>query len=633
MSLNLKLHSGFLSLALPYYSCCSTPRTRHLRSRNQTVPAIRCAKRTGKQRYPSEKKKLKQKHKQVLNDVNNKFEGFWRLSKLAVPVHKDPGKDFIGVSHALLDEITKVLEFPVASMLPAEAFTVVRKSFDARKVLKEPKFVYTVDMDVSKLLDLEPRTWDFISRLEAKVGSVEHMLDKRASGDLINIIHDCKKVSDDTLLRKEISSGSEGLYNYPRTRKPKVAVVGGGPSGLFASLVLAELGADVTLIERGQAVEQRGRDIGALVVRRMLEMESNFCFGEGGAGTWSDGKLVTRIGRNSNSVLAVMNTLVHFGAPANILVDGKPHLGTDRLIPLLRNFRQHLQRLGVGLRMEHPQELINSIQYSELATEVQKGRGKVPVADYKVAKYVSGEDGDALSGVVTTNRSCYSFCMCPGGQIVLTSTNPLELCINGMSFSRRSSRWANAALVVTVSAKDFDTLDLHGPLAGVKFQREFEQRAAIMGGGNFVVPAQKVTDFLENKLSASPLPPSSYRLGVKAASLHELFPTHLTDALKHSISMFDEELPGFISDTGLLHGVETRTSCPLQIPRNNETCESTSLKGLYPVGEGAGYAGGIVSAAADGMYAGFAVAKDFGLFPADIESILGKAQAAGFAKY
>lgn len=135
-------------------------------------------------------------------------------------------------------------------------------------------------MDVSKLLDLEPRTWDFISRLEPKVGSVEHMLHERAYGDLINIIHDCKKVGGDALLRKEVSSGSEGLHKYPRTRKPKIAVVGSGPSGLFASLVLAELGADVTLIERGQAVEQRGRDIGALVVRRMLEMESNFCFGE-----------------------------------------------------------------------------------------------------------------------------------------------------------------------------------------------------------------------------------------------------------------------------------------------------------------------------------------------------------------
>ncbi|KAK2646599.1 hypothetical protein Ddye_021794 [Dipteronia dyeriana] len=695
---SLSLNPPNINLRLPN----SDPR--HFHSRSQTVLPIRCAKRTGKQRYPSEKKKLKLIHKQALGDVKDKFEGLWRLSKLSVSVHTDPGKDFLGVSDGLLQQIAIVLEFPVASMLPPEAFSVVRKSFDARKVLKEPKFVYTVDIDVSTLLSLEPRTWDFISRLEPKVGLVEHMPHVRASDDLISIVHDCKKGSDGALPLKNISHGYEGSYKYPTIRKPKVAVVGSGPSGLFASLVLAELGADVTLIERGQAVEQRGRDIGALVVRRILELESNFCFGEGGAGTWSDGKLVTRIGRNSDSVLAVMNTLVHFGAPKNILVNGKPHLGTDKLIPLLRNFRQHLRRLGVtikfgtrvddllienaqvvgvkvshskdkshqdfqklgydavilavghsardiyqmllshnmnlvpkdfavGLRIEHPQELINSIQYSGMASEVHNGRGKVPVADYKVVNYVSSEDGDALLNLGATSHSCYSFCMCPGGQVVLTSTNPSELCINGMSFSRRSSRWANAALVVNVSTKDFDALNFHGPLAAVEFQREFERRAATMGGGNFVVPVQTVTDFLENKLSATPVPPSSYRLGVKAANLHELFPTHITDALKHSISMFDKELPGFISKAALLHGVETRTSSPLQIPRCNDTYESTSLNGLYPVGEGAGYAGGIVSAAVDGMYAGFAVAKNLDLFSGDIESVLGKAQGSGLVKY
>ncbi|KAK0572612.1 hypothetical protein LWI29_034261 [Acer saccharum] len=651
---SLTLNSPNSNLRLPN----SAPR--HVHSRTQTAPPIRCAKRTGKQRYPSEKKKLKLIHKQALGDVKDKFEGLWRLSKLSVSVHTDPGKDFLGVSDGLLQQIAKVLEFPVASMLPPEAFSVVRKSFDARKVLKEPKFVYTVDVDVSKLLSLEPRTWDFISRLEPKVGLVEHMPDVITSGDLISIVQDCKNASDGALPLKNISHGSEGSYKYPTIRKPKVAVVGSGPSG-FSS--------------------------------HSRTGEQFLLWG----GTWSDGKLVTRIGRNSDSVLAVMNTLVHFGAPKNILVNGKPHLGTDKLIPLLRNFRQHLQRLGVtikfgtrvddlmienahvvgvkvsgskdkshqdfqklgydavilavghsardiyqmllshnmnlvpkdfavGLRIEHPQELINSIQYSGLASEVHNGSGKVPVADYKVIKYVSSEDGDTLVNLGATSRSCYSFCMCPGGQVVLTSTNPSELCINGMSFSRRSSKWANAALVVNVSANDFDALNFHGPLAGVEFQREFERRAATMGGGNFVVPVQTVTDFLENKLSATPVPPSSYRLGVKAANLHELFPTHITDTLKHSISMFDKELPGFISKAALLHGVETRTSSPLQIPRCNDTYESTSLKGLYPVGEGAGYAGGIVSAAVDGMYAGFAVAKNLALFSGDIESVLGKAQ-------
>ncbi|XP_019170755.1 PREDICTED: uncharacterized protein LOC109166277 [Ipomoea nil] len=667
---------------------------------------ITCAqrtKRTGKLRYPSEKKKLKLQQKAQI-DVKNKFEGVWRLSNLGVSVHTDPGKDFLDVSDALLQEIAKVLDFPVASMLPPEAFTVVRKSFDARKLQKEPKFVYTVDMDVPKLISLEPRTWDFISELEPKAGLVEHIFDNRISGDIMSMIHSCRELDQTSDCTEGVDSNiSSGSYRLPVIRKPKVAVVGSGPAGLFASLVLAEFGADVTLLERGKAVEQRGRDIGALVVRRMLEGESNFCFGEGGAGTWSDGKLVTRIGRNSGAVLAVLKTLVQFGAPKKILVDGKPHLGTDKLVPLLRNFRRHLQELGVtikfgtrvddilvedgyvtgvkvsdssdsqrsisqklgydavvlavghsardtyemllshnvnlvqkdfsvGFRVEHPQELINTIQYSELASEIISGRGRVPVADYKVMGHLNSDGMDSPESG-PPGRSCYSFCMCPGGQVVLTSTNPSELCINGMSFSRRSSRWANAALVVTISPKDFAALSLNGPLAGVEFQRIFERRAAVMGGGSFVVPVQTVTDFLGNKASVAPLPSSSYRLGVKAANLHELFPDHITVALQKSILMFDEELPGFISSSALLHGVETRTSSPVQISRRSDTFESTCLKALYPVGEGAGYAGGIVSAAVDGMHAGFALAKNLGLYESNLDSVLGKAQNVGVVKY
>lgn len=636
-------------------------------------------------------------------EIANREDGFWRLSKLSVPVSRDPGKDFMGVSPPLLEAIAKVLKFPVASMLPQEAFSVMRKSFDARKILKEPLFVYTVDMDVKKLLNLEPRAWDFILRLEPKLGLIEYMANEKVSNDLVSILHNSKQTQ--TSLGNEEDGRDFHIKNSNKSRpkKPKVAVVGSGPSGLFASLVLAELGAEVTLIERGQAVERRGRDIGALVVRRVLQPESNFCFGEGGAGTWSDGKLVTRIGKNSDSVQAVMKTLVHFGAPPSILVDGKPHLGTDRLIPLLRNFRQHLESLdvnikfgarlndllvgdgrvlgvevsdtrhssdnqkllydavvlavghsardvykmllqhnvdlvpkdfAVGLRIEHPQELINSIQYSALATEVSKGRGKVPVADYKVVKYINEANNGLNPSSTDLTRSCYSFCMCPGGQVVLTSTDPTELCVNGMSFSRRSSQWANAALVVTVSMNDFDSFQCHGPLSGVEFQRELERRAAIMGGGNCVVPAQTVTDFLDNKLSGTSLPPSSYRMGVRASNLHELFPVDITQALQHSLVVFDKELPGFISKDALLHGVETRTSSPVQIQRKSDTYESTSLKGLYPVGEGAGYAGGIVSAAVDGMYSGFAVAKSLNLYDGDVESVLGKAQRnTGFMKY
>nr|GEU38970.1 FAD/NAD(P)-binding oxidoreductase family protein [Tanacetum cinerariifolium] len=694
---SIKLISSFTQN--PNHKFKFTPKTPLVQSQK---PIIQCAKkgssskRTGKSRYPSEKRKLKGILQQLEMNEDEKFKGFWRFFKLGVLVGNDPGKDFVHVGEGLLVEIAKVLEFPVPSMLPPEAFTVLRKSFDARKSQKEPKFVYTVEMDVDKLLNLEPRTYDFISRLEPKIGVIEHTPYERIVGDLVKVVNDNKKIEHDNVPGENGHSGSLGSHN-----KPKIAVVGSGPAGLFASLVLAEFGVDVTLIERGQPVEKRGRDIGALVVRKILQSESNFCFGEGGAGTWSDGKLVTRIGRNSGSVLSVMKTLVRFGAPESILVDGKPHLGTDRLIPLLRNFRQHLQEIGVnirfgtrvddlivenghvvgvnvsdssgssqfnneklgfdavvlavghsardvyqtllshnvelvpkdfavGLRVEHPQELINSIQYSKLANEVRSGRGKIPVADYKVVEYVEGEGNDTQ---FTSKRSCYSFCMCPGGQVVVTSIDPSELCINGMSFSRRASKWANAALAVTVSPKDFQALGFHGPLAGVQFQREFEQRAATMGSGNFVVPVQTVKDFMDNTLSATTLPSSSYRLGVKAANLHELFPVHITEALQHSLSTFDLELPGFISHDALLHGVETRTSSPVQIPRNPDTFESGSLGGLYPVGEGAGYAGGIVSAAVDGMYAGFALAKRLDLYKGDIESIFGRTQNSGSAKY
>lgn len=202
-------------------------------------------------------------------------------------------------------------------------------------------------MDVKKLLDMEPRTWDFIARLEPKLGSVEYMPDVKFATDLISILSVNKKGTDDEVEIRDIINN--GLI-HPESKKPRVAVIGSGPSGLFASLVLGELGAEVTLLERGQPVEQRGRDIGALAVRRVFHSESNFCFGEGGAGTWSDGKLVTRIGRNTEGVQAVMKTLVQFGASPNILVDGKPHLGTDKLVPLLQSFRHHLTELGVTIR-------------------------------------------------------------------------------------------------------------------------------------------------------------------------------------------------------------------------------------------------------------------------------------------
>ncbi|EEC44331.1 predicted protein, partial [Phaeodactylum tricornutum CCAP 1055/1] len=444
----------------------------------------------------------------------------------------------------------------------------------------------------------------------------------------------------------------------------RVIVVGAGPAGLFCALALARQGFRPILLERGQAVESRGKDIGALMHRRSMNGESNFAFGEGGAGTWSDGKLTTRIGRNSQAVRDVLDTLVAYGAPQTILVEGAPHLGTDNLVRLLRNMRLDLRALGgkvrfgtrmtslivedgiavgveyhrsqpaiernvalaehdqqlpergsirgdavvlatghsardvyenlyalgvqlepkgfaVGFRVEHPQALINKIQYgSEWAPSV-----------------ITAYDGNQTRGV-------YSFCMCPGGQIVPASTDPDEVCVNGMSFSRRDSLWANSALVVTV-APDDPVLDeyraRHGVLSGIAFQRDMERKAATMGGGNLTVPVQRLTDFVAG-IPSTTAPSSSYRLGVRPAACHELYPAPLTTALRHAVmEQFERQMPGFVSEEGLLHAVETRTSSPVRVSRNETTMQAVGIRGLYPAGEGAGFAGGIVSAAVDGL--------------------------------
>ncbi|EFJ25696.1 hypothetical protein SELMODRAFT_99389 [Selaginella moellendorffii] len=587
----------------------------------------------------------------VTGSVKNSKLGVWRFSRLEVAVENDPGKDCYDISPGLLQVLSKRIGCKSAH-LSRDALSVVRKSFDARRVI-EPRFVYTVDLNVTRLVSEQPRSWSFLSRMKQDPGVVEFLKRGAAAMDLVEMAQ----------------LGGKGFPSH-HSSKTRVLVVGSGPAGLFAALALAEMGVQVTLVERGYPVETRGRHIGSLMVRRILKEDSNFCYGEGGAGTWSDGKLTTRIGKNSEDVqTVVLKTLVRFGASDGILVEGKPHIGTDKLVHILRGLRNHLKTLGVsllmfgtrmedivirngrvsgiqvtdlektttatlscdalvlavghsarntyemllshgvllsakdfavGLRVEHPQELVNQMRYRAWASQVQSGKGKVPVADYKVAASINSDE----------LRSCYSFCMCPGGQIVPTSTDPLHLCINGMSFSKRASKWANAALVVNVTSKDVEPFrDGHGSLAGVAFQRAIERDAALLGGGDFVVPAQTLKDFLDDKIAGNELPTSSYRLGVREAPLHELLPGYLTAVLKNATEKFNQQLHGFIDSRALLHGVETRTSSPVRIERHAETCESVSIQGLYPVGEGAGYAGGIVSAAVDGMKAGLSLGR------------------------
>ena len=477
----------------------------------------------------------------------------------------------------------------------------------------------------------------------------------------------------------ELSGNDDSSIQHPNatTAPRRPIIVGAGPAGLWAALTLARQGHHPVVLERGEPVERRGRDIGALVHRRQLDRESNFCFGEGGAGTWSDGKLTTRIGRNSEVVRQVLHDLVEHGAPEHILVDGAPHLGTDGLVRILKNLREELLSLGgeihfgtkvtklirdgetvvgvdfksssksgtlfgdavvlatghsardiyeelykagvplepkgfaVGFRIEHAQGLINRMQYNDWASVATTGKKVTDEANLEFQRAATAQEAPALPDVrlpvasyryaldQSLNRSVYSFCMCPGGQIVLASTEPDEVCVNGMSFSRRDSVWANSALVVTVEPDD-EILDPyreeHGVLAGVAFQRDMERKAAIMGGGNHTVPVQKANDFIAGALSDLEGVTSSYRLGIRSSLCHELYPAPLTQSLRYALRR--HRVPGFRD--GLLHGVETRTSSPVRVARNATTGEA--WPGLFPAGEGAGYAGGIVSAAVDGVH-------------------------------
>ena len=422
---------------------------------------------------------------------------------------------------------------------------------------------------------------------------------------------------------------------------PRVVVVGSGPAGSWAALRLAEAGVPVTIVEQGKPVQPRRHDL-AQLTRGQLTESSNYCFGEGGAGTYSDGKLYTRA-KDRGGVADVIADLVRFGAPADIAVDSRPHVGSNRLPRVLQALRDHLVGLGVeyrfettvaglrathgrvhavrlaggdelpadvvvlavghsarpvyawaaadgialerkpiaiGVRIEHPQRLIDELQYGAAA-----GHPKLPAAFYELTS------GDADRGV-------YSFCMCPGGWIVPAATEADGVVVNGMSLSRRDSPFANAGLVVTVAAADFGPAAA-GPLAGIELQRRVEQAAFKVGGGRFRAPAQRLADFLEGRASTS-VGASSYRPGLAPADLTAVLPDFIAQPLRAGLRRIGGRLPGFLLPDAVLVAAETRTSAPVRLLRDAKTLESPSLAGLYPCGEGAGYAGGIVSAALDG---------------------------------
>jgi len=424
---------------------------------------------------------------------------------------------------------------------------------------------------------------------------------------------------------------------------PHVVIVGAGPAGLFAALRLINLGVKPVIIERGKDVRSRRRDLAAMNKQGVVNPESNYCFGEGGAGTYSDGKLYTRSTKRGN-VQRILQLFHHFGAEENILYEAHPHIGTNKLPHIITAIREQIIACGgevhfdkkltdivlngsnitaiktadddtiscstvilatghsardvfsllhaksilleakpfaLGVRIEHPQLLVDQAQYHCTTRDPF-----LPPASYSV---VSQENG----------RGVFSFCMCPGGIIAPAATAPGEIVVNGWSPSKRNNPFANSGTVVSVDEKDFAHYGFFGQLAGMQYQQMVEQNAFRIGGGNLVAPAQRMVDFTEDKVSST-LPACSYLPGVATASLKEVLPAEVHAALKKAMLSFGKKMKGYYTNEALLVATESRTSSPVRIPRDKDTLQHPQINGLYPCAEGAGYAGGIVSAAIDG---------------------------------
>lgn len=483
-------------------------------------------------------------------------------------------------------------------------YFIYKESIDARKRGKID-FVYTVDAELKN---------------EDKI--------------LKSSIKDVVEIKERNYIGVEM--GSDKLKNRP-------IIIGSGPAGLFATLLLAQKGYNPLMIERGLDVDNRSIDISKFWDNRKFKNNSNVQFGEGGAGTFSDGKLTTRI--KDIRCRKVLNELVNFGSPEEILYSYKPHVGTDILKNVVKNIRNEIIRLGgevkfnslvtdiiiennaikavivnneeviesdnvilaighsardtykmlykrgvriiqkpfaIGARIEHPQELINKTQYKEFYNHPRLG-----AADYRLIEHTSNM------------RTAYTFCMCPGGMVIASASNEYEVVTNGMSEHARDQVNANSAFLVNVLPSDFGSDD---PLSGVLFQEKYEKLAYELGGKNYNAPVQLVGDFLNDKVSTSigNVEPS-YKPGYTFVDLRECLPQFVTDTMKEALQKLDNKLNGFALHDAVLTGVETRSSAPIRIVRDEDTLQSVNVSNLYPCGEGAGYAGGIVTAAVDGI--------------------------------
>lgn len=451
---------------------------------------------------------------------------------------------------------------------------------------------------------------------------------------------------------------SEPTTKFERTFYPNVStapqaiVVGSGPAGLFAALRLIELGVKPVVVERGKNVRDRKRDTMLMNREHVVNPDSNYCFGEGGAGSYSDGKLYTR-SKKRGSVEKILNVFCQHGAETDILVDAHPHIGTDKLPAIIEKMRVQIidaggevhfmtrmdsliiennevkgietnvgktflgpvilatghsardvyymlhrqgirleaKGLAVGVRIEHPAHLIDQIQY-----HCVEGRGEfLPAAEYSFVEQVNG-------------RGVYSFCMCPGGIVVPSASDERQVVVNGMSPSNRGSKWSNSGVVVEIHPEDFPEYAKYDELVLLRFQEDFEEMAWEHGGKSQVAPVQRMKDFVENKKSVD-LPSSSYAPGIVSSPMHEWMPKFISSRLQEGFKQVGLKYKGYLTNDALLLGVESRTSSPVRIIRDRETMQHADIAGLYPCGEGAGYAGGIVSAAMDGERCAEALSK------------------------
>lgn len=456
-------------------------------------------------------------------------------------------------------------------------------------------------------------------------------------------INEFPQAEDFSIVYKDVSGSSR-----------QCAIIGAGPAGLFAALKCLELGIKPVIFERGKDVKSRRRDLAAINKEHIVNPESNYCFGEGGAGTYSDGKLYTRSGKRGD-IDKILRTLVLHGASPEIRVDAHPHIGTNKLPKIIEAMRETIIRHGgeirfgqklvdlilkndkieslricsvndgaeteskvetvilatghsardiyelldrkkiaveakpfaMGVRAEHPQELVDKIQYHcGTLGELNEKRSYLPAASYSLVQQVN-------------NYGVYSFCMCPGGIIAPCATAQEEVVTNGWSPSKRNNPFANSGIVVGLGLKDFEPYKKFGALAGLEFQKELERNAWIHGGKTQTAPAQRLQDFVNGKQSAT-LPDCSYQPGLKSVNMQAVLGKVIGSSLQGGFKSFGNKMRGYLTNEALIVGVESRTSTPVRIPRDPETLQHLQLKNLFPCGEGAGYAGGIVSAAIDG---------------------------------